>query len=78
MTLETRLRRLEDKAEPNTHANNAHIHEGAAIENPREHCPQCRAMTDEEYAKWCEPRKDGRVHVVVVIRHEHGDESKET
>jgi len=29
-----------------------HIHEGAAIENPREHCPQCKAMTEEEYRAW--------------------------
>ena len=69
--LERRVKQLERKLAPESKAPpggySVHLHEGPAIDNPREHCPRCCAMTDEEYAEWCKPRKDGRIHWIQVI-----------
>jgi len=67
MSLESRIRRLENAAGTGEPRHEVHFHMGPAAGNPREYCEKCKAMTDEEYAEWCRLKEDGRMRVVVII-----------
>jgi len=67
MALGDRIKKLEGRANPKEVQHEVHIHEGAAIENPREHCERCKAMTEEEHRAWCADRSPG-VKIIEIRR----------